>query len=148
MSCCYVATAHKPTIVTHSLVGSITGPKVLNLVVSRSTRIEIYVLEPSGLRLLHDVPLCGRVATMALWHPSGKPTDQLFISTERYQFCILSYDASKGQLVTEAKGDVVDRVGCALQWAQYPWLLLISTFLALRCVLARAAALLTRARSL
>ena len=107
----YVATAHKPSLVTHSLVASFTDPGVLNLIVARCTRIEIYSLEAQGLTLLHDVPLYCRVATMELWRPNGRTTDRLFISTERYQFCILSYDAAKKEIITEAKGDVADRIG-------------------------------------
>ena len=85
----YVVTAHKPTNVTHTLVGCFTAPDALNLIISRCTRIEIYTLGAEGLQLLHDVPLYGRVATMELWRPSGREKDTLFISTERYQFCIL-----------------------------------------------------------
>jgi DNA damage-binding protein 1 len=107
----YVATAHKPTNVTHSLVASFTSPDTLNLIVSRCTRIEIYALEAQGLVLLHDVPLYCRIATMELWRPAGKSTDRLFISTERYQFCILSYDERQREIVTEAYGDVRDRIG-------------------------------------
>ena len=107
----YVATAHKPTNVTHSLVACFTGPSTLNLIVSRCTRIEIYTLEPSGLTLVLDVPLYCRIATMEIWRPLSKQTDRLFISTERYQFCILAYDERRQEIVTEAKGDVMDRIG-------------------------------------
>ena len=107
----YVATAHKPTNITHSLVASFTGSDTLNLIVARCTRIEIYALEAQGLTLLHDVPLYCRVATMELWRPSNRTTDRLFISTERYQFCIISYDAARKEIVTDAKGDVADRIG-------------------------------------
>ena len=47
----YVATASKPTAVSHSLVACFTGADTLNLIVSRCTRIEIYALEPQGLTL-------------------------------------------------------------------------------------------------
>ena len=78
----YVATAHKPTNVIHSLVTCFTGPDTLNLVVSRCTRIEIYALQSSGLTLIADVPLWCRIATMEVWKPEGRRTDRLFISTE------------------------------------------------------------------
>ena len=114
----YVATAQKPTNVTHSLVASFTSPDALNLIVARCTRIEIYALEAQGLVLLHDVPLYCRVATMELWKPGNRATEQIFISTERYQFCILSYDAQRKEIVTEAKGDVADRIGRASEVGQ------------------------------
>ena len=107
----YVATAHKPTNVTHSLVACFTGPDTLNLIVSRCTRIEIYTLEAQGLTLVLDVPLYCRIATMELWRPAGRTMDRLFITTERYQFCILAYDERRGEIVTDARGDVADRIG-------------------------------------
>ena len=42
-------------------------------------------------RLVLDVPLYCRIATMELWRPAGRTTDRLFISTERYEFCIPAY---------------------------------------------------------
>lgn len=135
MSHNYVVTANKPTNVTHALVGCFTGPNDLNLLVSRCTRLEVYLLgegarrrpfpQPShlsttshlpgaradGLTLVHDVGLYGRVATMQLWRPAGRDRDMIFLSTERYQFCLLSYDAEAREFVTEANGDISDKVG-------------------------------------
>ena len=111
MSSFYVATAHKPSIVTHSLVACFTGPGTLNLIVSRCTRIEIYTYEKEGLQLVLDIPFYCRIATMERWKPAGKTNDRLFISTERYQFCIIAYDPEREEIVTEAKGDVGDRIG-------------------------------------
>jgi DNA damage-binding protein 1 len=37
--------------------------------------------------------------------------NMLFITTERHMFCVLSYDAVKGELVTRAMGDLTDRIG-------------------------------------
>ncbi|CAI5964736.1 unnamed protein product, partial [Closterium sp. NIES-64] len=107
----YVVTAHKPTAVTHSLVGSFTGTHDMNLIVGKSTRMEIYLLTPQGLQPLVDVPLYGRIATMELFRPPGELKDLLFICTERYKFCVLEYDALSRELITRANGDVSDRIG-------------------------------------
>ncbi|GJP48061.1 hypothetical protein CLOM_g7334 [Closterium sp. NIES-68] len=107
----YVVTAHKPTAVTHSLVGSFTGSHDMNLIVGKSTRMEIYLLTPQGLQPLVDVPLYGRIATMELFRPPGELKDLLFICTERYKFCVLEYDAESRELITRANGDVSDRIG-------------------------------------
>ncbi|KAL1525255.1 hypothetical protein AB1Y20_020120 [Prymnesium parvum] len=107
----YVVTAHKPTNVTHALTGNFTGPDDINLIVSKCTRIEVHRVDAEGLHCMLDVPLYGRVATMELWRPAGARQDMLFLSTERYQFCILEYDAASGEIVTKAKGDVSDRIG-------------------------------------
>ncbi|KAL3687828.1 hypothetical protein R1sor_014137 [Riccia sorocarpa] len=107
----YVVTAHKPTNVTHSCVGNFTGPQELNLIIAKCTRIEIHLLTPQGLQPMLDVPIYGRIATLELFRPPGESQDVLFISTERYKFCVLQWDAEAGELVTRAMGDVSDRIG-------------------------------------
>ena len=111
MSWNYVVTAHKPTNVTHSLTGNFTGPDEINLIVSKCTLIEVHRVDAEGLHCMKVVPLYGRVATMELWRPAGARQDMLFISTERYQFCILAYNAATDEIETRAKGDVQDRIG-------------------------------------
>lgn len=107
----YVVTAHKPTNVTHSCVGNFTGPQELNLIIAKCTRIEIHLLTAQGLQPLLDVPIYGRIATLELFRPHGEAQDLLFISTERYKFCVLQWDAETSELVTRAMGDVSDRIG-------------------------------------
>ena len=36
----------------------------------------------------------------------GEETDLLFITTERYQFCVIAYDPDSNEIVTKAKGDI------------------------------------------
>ncbi|XP_024396613.1 DNA damage-binding protein 1a [Physcomitrium patens] len=107
----YVVTAHKPTNVTHSCVGYFTNPQELNLIIAKCTRIEIHLLTASGLQPMLDVPIYGRIATLELFRPPGESQDVLFISFERYKFCVLQWDAETGLLVTRAMGDVSDRIG-------------------------------------
>ena len=87
------------------------GASELNLIVAKTTRVEINLLTPEGLQPMLDVPIYGRVACMELFRPPGKQQELLFISTERYKFCVLAYDASTGELVTRANGDAKDRIG-------------------------------------
>jgi DNA damage-binding protein 1 len=107
----YVVTAQKPTSVTHSVVGNFTHEDELNLVVAKCTRVEIHLLTPQGLQAMMDVPIYGRIATMELVRPPFEKKPMLFILTERNMFCVLSYDAAKGELITRAMGDLTDRVG-------------------------------------
>ncbi|EIE24281.1 hypothetical protein COCSUDRAFT_28729 [Coccomyxa subellipsoidea C-169] len=107
----YVVTAHKPTSVTQSIVGNFTSPTDINLIISKCTRIEIHTLTPEGLKGVADVAIYGRVATMELFRPVGESKDLLFLSTERYKFCVLEYDSETGELVTRANGDIEDQVG-------------------------------------
>jgi len=39
--------------------------------------------------------------------------DFLFVSTERYKFCVLSYDSKRNEIITRANGDIEDKVGRA-----------------------------------
>lgn len=104
-------TAHKPTNVTHSCVGNFTNPHDINLIIAKCTRIEIHILAPQGLQPMLDVPIYGRIATLELFRPHGETQDYLFISTERYKFCVLQWDTESGELITRAMGDVSDRIG-------------------------------------
>ena len=46
----YVVTAQQPTAVTNCATGNFTSPTDLNLIIARSTRIEILSVSPEGLR--------------------------------------------------------------------------------------------------
>ncbi|KAH8956048.1 hypothetical protein BDL97_07G017700 [Sphagnum fallax] len=105
----YVVTAHKPTNVTHSCVGNFTNPQELNLIIAKCTRIEIHLLTAAGLQTMLDVPIYGRIATLELFRPPGDSQDLLFLSFERYKFCILQWDAETSSLVTRAMGDLPDK---------------------------------------
>lgn len=45
----YVVTNQKPTTVTHALTASFTSADTLNLLLIRSTRLEVHVMGPEGL---------------------------------------------------------------------------------------------------
>jgi DNA damage-binding protein 1 len=107
----YVVTANKPTAVNKSLVGNFTGPNDLNLIISKCTRIEIHLITPEGLQPMLDVGIYGRISAMELFRPKGEKQDLLFLLTERYKFCVLTYDAANGEIITRANGDVQDRIG-------------------------------------
>ena len=93
-------TAHRPSAVSHAVTAAFTGPDDLNLIVAKSTRLEVHAVDGSGegLRPLLDVPLYGRVATLEVWRPHGAGhPDLIFLSTERYRFALLAYDAESGE---------------------------------------------------
>ncbi|KAJ1622354.1 hypothetical protein T492DRAFT_326446 [Pavlovales sp. CCMP2436] len=118
MSYHYVVTAHKPTNVTHAVVGNFTAPNDVNLIVCKSTRLELHTLIDERLQQVLDVPIFGRVATLQLWKPAGEKCELLFLTTERYQFCVLAFDPSTHELVTRANGDLHDRVGRPVEFGQ------------------------------
>eukprot|EP01135_Chromosphaera_perkinsii_P006121 Nk52_evm1s407 gene=Nk52_evmTU1s407 len=111
MSFNYVVTAQKPTAVHHALTGNFTAPDCQNLILGKCTRIEIHVCTPEGLKPFLDVGVYGRIAIMELYRPKGYAQDVLFVSTERYRFCVLAYEPSTGEIVTKAAGDLQDRIG-------------------------------------
>lgn len=121
----YVVTAHKPTAVNLSVVGNFTSPTDINLIVAKSTRIEIHTLTVDGLQGVLDVPIYGRIASLELFRPKGEPKDLLFLHTERYKFCVLEYvppkgdsDNDKGELKARANGDVQDKIGRPADFGQ------------------------------
>lgn len=107
----YVVTAQKPTNVSRSVVGNFTSADDINLIISKSTRLEIHTLSAEGLKGVADVPIFGRISALRLFRPTDERKDLLFLLTESNKFCILSYDESSGQLLTRANGDVSDKVG-------------------------------------
>jgi hypothetical protein len=62
----YIATAQKSTGVTHALVGSFTAPGELNLILGKTTRLEVHTVTPDGLQPVFSDALYGRIATMKL----------------------------------------------------------------------------------
>lgn len=94
MSQQYVATAKKATAVSKSLVCHFTGPDDLNLLIAKGARLEIRDITPEGLQHRLDVPLYGAIATMDAYRQPEESTDRLFVLTERYQFCVLQYNAA------------------------------------------------------
>jgi len=106
----YVVSAQKPTKVTHVVKGNFMSETELNLILCKSTRIELHSLTPDGLLAQFDLGIYGRVATCKLYRPAGEKRDLLFVATERRQYFVLSYDKKSGKIVTKAKGEIVSRV--------------------------------------
>eukprot|EP01132_Coremiostelium_polycephalum_P003348 gene3348-4197_t len=111
MSYNVVSTVQKPTGVTHSLTGNFTSPTDKNLIISKCTKIEIFLMTQEGLQPMFDINIYGRIATLKLFRVAGEKQDFLFISTERYRFCVLAFDQDKREVVTKASGNAEDTIG-------------------------------------
>ena len=109
----YVVTAQKPSSVTHAVTGKFTGADDLNLIVAKGTYLELSSISDEGLVPILEIPLYGRVASMELYAPSNDKDGQqlLLILTERYDICVLKYDAEARVLTTHASGNVRDVIG-------------------------------------
>ena len=69
MACNYVVTAQKPTMVTHSVVGQFTSEEDTNLIIAKSTRLELHRVTADGLAPVFDVGIYGRIAALELFRP-------------------------------------------------------------------------------
>lgn len=113
MSFNYVVTAHKPSAVHFCITGNFTSPDDMNLLIAKSTRLEIHTVTSEGLRPITEVNVYGRIAVLKLFRPPGEPKDLLFVLTERYNACILECcNNEQGcNIVTKASGMLTDPVG-------------------------------------
>lgn len=95
MSQQYIVTAKSATSVSKSLVCHFTGTDDLNLVIAKGARLEIREITPEGLQHRLDVPIYGAIATMEAYRLQDESCDRLFVLTERYQYCVIHFDAEK-----------------------------------------------------
>ncbi len=58
----YVVTAQKPTNITSAICCHFTGSDVTNLILCKSTKIDILNVTASGLEVFREIPLYGRIA--------------------------------------------------------------------------------------
>ena len=61
----YVASAQRPTGVTHAVTGAVTAANSVDLVLAKTNHLEIHAVTPDGLQPVYDVPINGRIATLA-----------------------------------------------------------------------------------
>lgn len=107
----YACTLQRPTICTHAIKGNFTGPDDINLIVAKSTTLEIHKVGPDGLTSMVDTDIYGRVLSLKLMRIRGEDTDVLFVSTEAYHSFVLAFDTAQQKLVTRAKYNDVGRIG-------------------------------------
>ncbi|KAA0168369.1 hypothetical protein FNF28_02529 [Cafeteria roenbergensis] len=107
----YVVTSSKPTSVSNAVVGSFTAPGARDLIVAKTSRLELFSIEADGLSPLFEVQVYGRISSMETFRPAGQERDLLCLLTEKMQLSVISYDASTNELVTVAMCDAQDRIG-------------------------------------
>lgn len=71
-----------------------------------------------GLDPVLDVPLYGRIAGLEKFRPTKDGLDLIFVSTERYKFCVLGIDPERKTFVTKSNGDLRDRNEAAADFGQ------------------------------
>jgi DNA damage-binding protein 1 len=107
----YSVLAQRPTAVDFLAVGNFTHPSVRNLILAKSSFLEIREITAQGLLPYYEVPIYGKIAAIFLFRPDNFQKDLLFIITERYDFCVLKYSSSTKELITVSSGSAQDCVG-------------------------------------
>ncbi len=95
------------------IAGNFTSGNDLNLLIAKSTRIEIYLVTAEGLRPIKEISIYGRVTIMKLFRPEGEKKDLLFLLTYKYNAAILECvrDGNDSfEVITRAHGNVADQI--------------------------------------
>ncbi|KAI8149358.1 CPSF A subunit region-domain-containing protein [Fennellomyces sp. T-0311] len=100
----YVSTAQPPTAIHCTAKGNFLNAREECLIVSKSTRIEIYTIGNNSLTLVLEFGVFGRVESLAVCNASSRERCSLFILTDQDQYCVLSYDPSTSSIVTDSSG--------------------------------------------
>ncbi|KAI8369638.1 CPSF A subunit region-domain-containing protein [Radiomyces spectabilis] len=100
----YVTTAQPPTAVHFAVKGNFLDALANNLIISKGTRIEIYVFVDNEIKPVLDFPIYGRIESLIALQLPGRPTCSLFVLTDRQRFCVLSYDQTAKSVITDISG--------------------------------------------
>ena len=95
----YVVTAFQPSCVYQTISGSFVGPNEVNVMVAHGTRFVMSRLGTDGLESIVAVPVYGRIASLHTIRLPNSNTDSIFFLTERYQMCIISWNAATVGLI-------------------------------------------------
>ncbi|ORX56642.1 hypothetical protein BCR36DRAFT_345983 [Piromyces finnis] len=103
----YIVSAQKATSVNKAISGHFTSLNQISLIISKICYLEIYNVNENGLIPLITSRVYGRISYIQLMKRHNN-TDLLLLITETNQYCILSYDAERGRIITEFNGNAND----------------------------------------
>uniref|UniRef100_A0A1I8A3N1 CPSF_A domain-containing protein n=1 Tax=Steinernema glaseri TaxID=37863 RepID=A0A1I8A3N1_9BILA len=106
----YIASAQKPTVVTHSVVGKFRSEDNVELVVARINRLELLRADERGLKTLFEYSIYGRIVHLAKFRKQGEKLDSLIVLTLKLDLAILKFNED-GDLVPRCHGNLSDRIG-------------------------------------
>lgn len=104
----YVVTAHKPSRVSHTAVGSFLAPDQRNLLVAKVNYIYVYTITREGLSCTIELPIYGTISGMHLMRMTGETQDHLVVITEKYKLCVLRWNAAESRCHVVSSGDMED----------------------------------------
>ncbi|CAH8852959.1 unnamed protein product [Trichobilharzia szidati] len=107
----YHVTTQRPTTIVKTCTGHFTSPNDLNLLICKSTFIEVFDVTSEGLKLVRDVPINAKIVAACLFRRKDRDTDSLFLLTHKAGVAIIECVRSKDavEFVTVASGSVEDK---------------------------------------
>lgn len=96
----YVVSVQQPTAVTHCIKGHFLSPSSVDVVVAKTSKLELYSVAESGLIPVYEVPIYGRIAALSKCHCAGNgewpaaegledDKDHIIVYTDDYYFTVL-----------------------------------------------------------
>ncbi|KAJ2498804.1 DNA damage-binding protein 1a [Coemansia sp. RSA 1972] len=109
----YVVSAHKASSVLASVSGAFTLPEATDLVLAKYNRIEVHTLTAATgqLRQVGGWALNGKISTLHFFHPTDRLTGCILVTSEKFQFAVLSWDAAEQRVITESTGEFTEVTG-------------------------------------
>ncbi|KAJ2350906.1 DNA damage-binding protein 1a, partial [Coemansia sp. RSA 2618] len=107
----YVVSAHKSSSVSACASGAFTSPDATNLVLSKNSLLEIHTLANGQLHLVGSWPLFGKITSLHFFHPADRLTGLILVTSEKFQFAVLSWDAANRRVATESTGEFAEVTG-------------------------------------
>jgi hypothetical protein len=86
---------------------------------SKSTRIELYQVVDEKLKLIAETPFAGKILTMQLVKGTRGDVDGIFVTTERWTFHLLRWNAETSTFRVEAAGEAFERAGMLGKFGQF-----------------------------
>lgn len=80
MSHHYVVSAQQSTTVTHCLKGHFLSDESLDIVLAKSSKLEIYSVTETGFSPIFEVPIFGRVSSLCKYYNKGFGAPRSLIS--------------------------------------------------------------------
>lgn len=107
----YVVTAHRASAVNQCETGNFTSENNIDLILGKTSRLEIFRITHDGLKLMKESGIYGRIAAIKLFRPFGWNKDLLFLLTHKYHVAILECVTEKDgsiEIITRSHGNIAD----------------------------------------
>ena len=113
----YIGFINKSSAINHSITCNfLNNQSNLNLIITKSNIIEIYNITKEGLESTPYLNVYGRIILIEKIpsfnaETNNSATDNLFILTENLDFCMISYNKAKNEIVNLDKGTIKEDIG-------------------------------------